>query len=257
MVMFSARDFWPSDGKCIEIIQELRWKRGVRCVFCGSKLVVKRGRDKKGFQRYLCRNCGRSFNDRAKTVFDGSRLKPWEWFYMIKEHSANRSIYSIALDLDRPYNTIYYSLKKMKEDLLAKEIALKLKGSVEMDETYITAGEKGSKELSRAPRKRGGTRKRGRGGLKEGKIPVVVVTERGGKTIFSVAVEGLSKELVLDLLNRWVEKGSTVHTDDFTIYTDEIEQNGYKHKTIPRYNGKKKFAEGDVRINNQKTASHS
>ncbi len=32
---------------------------------------------------------------------------------------------------------------------------------------------------------------------------MVVVTERGGKTIFFVAVEGLSKELVLDLLNRW------------------------------------------------------
>ena len=42
---------------------------------------------------------------------------------MIKEHSANRSIYSIALDLERAYNTIYYSLKKMKEGLLAKEIA--------------------------------------------------------------------------------------------------------------------------------------
>ena len=63
---------------------------------------------------------------------------------------------------------------------------------------------------------------------------MVAVTERGGKTIFFVALEGLSKEFVLDLLNRWVEKGSTVHTDDFTIYTDEIEQNGYKHKTIPR-----------------------
>ena len=68
--------------------------------------------------------------------------------------------------------------------------------------------------------------------------------------MFFVAVEGLSKELVLELLNRWVEKGSTVHTGDFAIYTDEIEQNCYKHKTIPRYNGKKKFAEGDVYINN-------
>ncbi len=47
-----------------------------------------------------------------------------------------------------------------------------------------------------------------------------------------------------------VKKGSTVHTDDFAIHTDEIERNGYKHKTIPRYNGKKKFAEGDIHINN-------
>ena len=46
-----------------------------------------------------------------------------------------------------------------------------------------------------------------------------------------------------------VEKDFTIHTDDFTIHTDKIEQNGYKHKTIPRFNGKKKFTEGDVHIN--------
>lgn len=247
--MLSARDFAPSDERCIEVIQELRWKGGLRCVFCGSGVVVRRGKDRKGFQRYLCRNCGRSFNDRTKTVFDRSRLKPWEWFYMIKEHSANRSVYSIAQDLKRPYNTVYYFLKRMKEDLLAREIALKLRGEVEMDETYINSGDKGEKRLPRPPRRRGGTGKRGRGGLERGKIPVIAVTERGGKTIFFVALEGLSKELVLEILERWVEKGSIVHTDDFKIYR-EIEQNGYKHKTIPRYNGKKRFAEGDVHINN-------
>ncbi len=48
MIMLSARDFAPSNEKCIEIIRELRWKRGLRCVFCGSEKVVKRGGDKKG-----------------------------------------------------------------------------------------------------------------------------------------------------------------------------------------------------------------
>jgi len=56
--MLSARDFAPSDEKCIEMIQELRWKEGVKCVFCGSELVVRRGRDKKGFQRYLAETVG-------------------------------------------------------------------------------------------------------------------------------------------------------------------------------------------------------
>ena len=39
-------------------------------------------------------------------------------------------------------------------------------------------------------------------------------------------------------------------TEKFSIYADEIEQDSYKHKTVPRCNGKKKFAEGDVHINN-------
>jgi transposase-like protein len=76
--MLSARDFAPSDKRCVEIIQKLRWKDRVKCVFCASKSVVKRGKDKKGFQRYLCRTCGRSFNDKTKTIFDKSRLELWE-----------------------------------------------------------------------------------------------------------------------------------------------------------------------------------
>ena len=78
---------------------------------------------------------------------------------------------------------------------------------------------------------------------------MLVLTQREGKSIFFVALEGLSKELVLELLEAYVEKGSIVNTDDFSIYTAEIERVGYEHKVIPRYNGEKRFAEGDVHIN--------
>ena len=64
-----------------------------------------------------------------------------------------------------------------------------------------------------------------------------------------VATEGLSKELILDILEGWVEKGSKIHTDDFKTYTGEIGGRGCKHKVIQRYNGKKRFAEGDSQIN--------
>jgi len=49
-------------------------------------------------------------------------------------------------------------------------------------------------------------------------------------------------------LKTYVEKGSIVNTDDFPIYTKEIKRKGYKHRIIPH--NKKKFAEGNVHINN-------
>jgi transposase-like protein len=174
--MLTARDFAPSNEKCRQIIEHLRW--GVMCIFCESKRVVRRGKDKKGFQRWLCTACGRSFNARTGTVFARSRLKLWEWFYLIKEHAAGRTIYSIAADLQRPYNTVYYSIQKLKRDLLARQIATKLKGEIEIDESYVTAGQKGSKELKRRPRRRGGTKIKGRGGLKAGKTPILAITQR-------------------------------------------------------------------------------
>ncbi len=143
--MLSAKDFAPPDEKCISIIQKLRWKDGVRCIYCDSGVVVKKGKDKRGFQRYLCRGCGRSFNDGTNTIFDKSKLEIWEWFYLIKE-SRSRSLYSIALDLGRKYEHVWRNAKKMKEYLLAKKIASKLRGDVEVDETYVTAGEKGKRQ---------------------------------------------------------------------------------------------------------------
>ncbi len=86
--------------------------------------------------------------------------------------------------------------------------------------------------------------------MEEGKTPIMSITERKGRSIFFVALEGLSKDLVSNLLNRHVEKGSIVNTDDFLIYAKDIERDGYKHKVIPRYNGEKRFAEGRVHINN-------
>ena len=56
----------------------------------------------------------------------------------------------------------------MKEDLLAEKIAKRLGGEVEVDETYINAGDKGEKKLDRPPKRRGGTGKMGRVDLKEG-----------------------------------------------------------------------------------------
>ena len=98
-------------------------------------------RIKKGFQRYLCKNCRRSFNGRTATILDKSKFGMWEWFYLIKE-SQMRSLYSIAIDLGGKYEHVWRN---------AKKLAAKLRGSVEMDETYITVGEKGNKKAIWSP----------------------------------------------------------------------------------------------------------
>jgi len=82
--------------------------------------------DERGFQRYLCKDCGRRFNARTGTMFDGSKLEIWEWFYLMGGLVDGRSIRSIANDLRRPYNTVYRAAKKAKKSALAKEIATML-----------------------------------------------------------------------------------------------------------------------------------
>ena len=79
---------------------------------------------------------------------------------------------------------------------------------------------KGFQKPKKSAQEACGTRIKGRGGLKEGKIPIIAITERSDKSAFFVALEGLSEELILELLGSYVEKGSIVNTDDdFLIYT--------------------------------------
>ena len=41
----------------------------IACPKCGSTSFVKHGRDTHGKQRYLCRDCGHTFNGSARKVF--------------------------------------------------------------------------------------------------------------------------------------------------------------------------------------------
>jgi len=117
-----AREFAPSYEECRAMIEKARWEKGIRCAFCSSTVAVRCGLDEKGFQRYLCRECGRRFNARTGTMFEGSKLEIWEWFYLMKGRADGRSIRSIANDLRRPYNTIYRAAKKVEKDMLARRM---------------------------------------------------------------------------------------------------------------------------------------
>lgn len=44
------------------------------CPWCGSPHYVKRGRDGRGRQRFLCRGCARTFTDATMRIFSTTKL---------------------------------------------------------------------------------------------------------------------------------------------------------------------------------------
>ena len=47
------------------------------CIYCGSRRVIKYG-TRGGVQQYLCKECGRQFNERSGTPFAGMKYTPQE-----------------------------------------------------------------------------------------------------------------------------------------------------------------------------------
>ncbi|MGB9923823.1 MAG: transposase [Methanothrix sp.] len=71
----------PDEKECYNLLREMRWSDGVRCVYCGSEHVVRTGRWRDTpNQRYHCRSCDKWFNDKTGTIFQDTRLPLRVWF---------------------------------------------------------------------------------------------------------------------------------------------------------------------------------
>ena len=56
------------------------------CPWCGSPHYVKRGRDGRGRQRFLCRGCARTFTDATMRIFSTTKLDRSAWMRFAECH---------------------------------------------------------------------------------------------------------------------------------------------------------------------------
>lgn len=72
------QDLFPDEPdkitKLLKSIREAKFASGLGCVHCGSTSVKRNGKYRSR-QRYLCNDCGKSFNDMTNTSFSGSRYQ--------------------------------------------------------------------------------------------------------------------------------------------------------------------------------------
>ena len=61
-----------------EVLRPVRWPDGVVCPICGeSQYVKKRGKYQGHLQRYHCKKCKKSFNDKTGTILHRSYSECW------------------------------------------------------------------------------------------------------------------------------------------------------------------------------------
>ena len=125
-------------------IQETRYSSGqYKCPFCHDDHIVKNGKAK-GNQRYLCRNCGKSFSQQTQTPTAYSKKETKVWIdyieCMIKGYSLRRCAWECNINLA----TAFFWRHKIL-DALATAIGVgDLEGLVEADETFFRYNRKGN-----------------------------------------------------------------------------------------------------------------
>ncbi|MCD2519710.1 IS1595 family transposase, partial [Massilia sp. G4R7] len=132
-----------------------------------------------GLQRYRCLGCRRSFN--ALTGTPLARLRKREcWLPYIKCLLESRTVRDAALATG-VHRTTSFRWRHRFAPGAARHRPAALTGIVEADETYRLESQKGSRTLSRPPRKRGGAARRR--GINREHDCLLVARDRIGTTL--------------------------------------------------------------------------
>ena len=97
-------DVFGSESVAATLLEQVRWRDGVECPRCRSDLTVKNG-NYGPFQRYLCKDRDRTFNDKIGTIFAHSKIALRRWLFSSNPSSTVTENTLMALSTSTPVRT--------------------------------------------------------------------------------------------------------------------------------------------------------
>lgn len=221
-------------------------ERSLVCPHCGSIHCVKNGKVRLK-QRFLCRDCCKTFGASTGTAFASSNLPKEKWQAYVKCMVEGRTLEKSAELVGVCLKTSFYMRHKILNALASIETST-VSGTVQMDETFVAESFKGNHKKSgfQLPRK---ARKRGhqvtKRGLSREQVCVGTAIDRNANLIMGMTGHGRVSCAELErLYEGYVTKGSTLWTDGLNSYKKLSKKLKAHHEMVPSG----EYAKGDVNL---------
>lgn len=198
-----------TDEEARAYLESLIWPNGPVCPHCGSVEVTRLNGKAHRPGVLKCRACLKQFTVTVGSVMEDSHIALPKWilaFHFLCSSKKGMSAKQLQRELEfGSYETAWFMSHRIREAMDSGPLEQALKGTVEMDETYV-----GGK-----PRPGDGKEhKRGRG---TSKTPVVLAVERKGKSQAEPVAHVDTKTLkAIACAN--VDKSATLMTDELGVY---------------------------------------
>lgn len=219
-----------TDDKCREVMEELRWPKGVQCPRCKAK-KISRIKERNQFD---CDKCRYQFSVLSGTIFHDTHLPIFKWFvaiYLIIESKKGISANQMKRTIGVSYKTAWYLCHRIRA-AMTEANPRKLRGTVEVDEAYLGGKNKG-----------GG---RGKGNYLKNKAVIAGIVERGGDVRLTKITKADRATLHAFIHGFSHPKTKLIITDEWQAYVG-IGDKDTKHETVKHR--QKEYVRGDIHTN--------
>jgi len=223
-------------ANCNAFMIAMRWPDGiVRCPTCGAEKVTYL--EKANLFKCYEKHPRAKFSLKVGTIFEDSPLGLDKWLtaiWLIANAKNGISSYELSRHLGIMQKSAWHMLHRIRLAMQNGSIN-KLRGSVEVDETFIGGAARNMHK---------GKRSKYWGTGHDGKIAVMGMLERNGGEVRAMVVGGTKRHHLAPEVRNHVEGGAVVYTDAHTSYIGL--DNAYIHNVI---NHAHEYVNGHIHTN--------